>query len=49
VGRSGKSGTGFVSLCREIMSRFIQLHFPTRIEGNVSIDLKLCEDNIDLL
>ena len=28
--------TGFVSLCREILLRFIQQHFPTMIENHVS-------------
>ena len=26
----------FVSLCREILKRFIQQHFPTVVEGKVS-------------
>ena len=27
--------TGFVSLCREILNRFIRQHFPTFVEGKV--------------
>ena len=27
--------TGFVSLCREILNRFIRQHFPTVVEGKV--------------
>jgi len=33
---------GFVSLCREIMTRFIELHFPTKFESQVSHLYHLC-------
>lgn len=35
LNRSGSQLTKFVSLCREIMTRFVQQHFPTIIEGKV--------------
>ena len=28
--------TGFVSLCREILSRFVEQYFPTKIDNPVS-------------
>ncbi|XP_064639306.1 uncharacterized protein LOC135494911 [Lineus longissimus] len=30
--------TGFVSLCREIFTRFIEVHFPTYVEGSGNTD-----------
>ena len=36
TGGSNGSISGFVSVCREILSRFIQQHFPTKIEMQVS-------------
>ena len=34
--KSGVPLKGFVSLCREILTRFIEQHFPVVIEGSVS-------------
>ena len=34
--KSGGQQTGFVSLCREILTRFIEDRFPTSVEGLVS-------------
>ena len=39
-GKAGKPLQGFVSLCREILSRFVEQHFPTVIENNVSSTCK---------
>jgi len=36
--KSGGQQTGFVSLCREILTRFIEDRFPTSVEGLVSGD-----------
>jgi len=39
--KAGSNGgqTGFISLCREILSRFISDRFPTVVEGIVSDDV----------
>ena len=43
---SDVSGDGFVSICREILRRFIQQHFPTRVEQpQVSVaDVRAAEE-----
>lgn len=41
----GASLTGFVSLCREILSRFIDQYFPTTIDGATDVDGKPVEDS----
>jgi len=40
--KAGGQQTGFISLCREILTRFIEERFPTLVEGLVSYDLILC-------
>ena len=35
LGKTKGSLTGFVSLCREILSRFVEQYFPTRIDNPV--------------
>ena len=37
--KAGGGQTGFVSLCREILTRFIADRFPTVVEGIVSDDV----------
>ena len=36
ISKSGGQQKGFVSLCREILTRFIEERFPTFVEGLVS-------------
>jgi len=36
--KTGGQQVGFVSLCREILTRFIKERFPTVVEGLVSFD-----------
>ena len=43
ISRTGGAQTGFVSLCREILSRFIMDRFPTVVEGIVS-DVVICRE-----